>query len=188
MARRGQVLGDVDSAALEAAHAEARERAAAYEVHRRAGRTPEEELAEVAAMSESINDAPLDDLDREDEVYSPERVRDYEVAQEAQGRRLYRVLARHRGTGELAGHTVVAVDGARPEHAEQHDTTVVAGHRGHRLGLLLKADMCRWLREVEPQLVHIRTWNSASNDHMVGVNELLGYRLLGDQLSLQRTV
>ena len=100
---------------------------------------------------------------------------------------MYRVLARHRTTGELAGHTVVVVDGDRPERAEQHDTSVVGSHRGHRLGLLLKADMVLWLREAEPQLETIDTWNAESNDHMIGVNALLGYRIMGREHEYQKS-
>ena len=139
-------------------------------------------------MSAAINDAPTDDLDIEDEVYSPERVRAYEQAQLDKGRRLFRVFARHRGSAELAGHTVVVVDGERPELADQHDTTVVGSHRGHRLGLLLKADMNLWLREVQPQITEISTWNAESNDHMIGVNEAIGYRILGRELELQKSL
>jgi GNAT superfamily N-acetyltransferase len=102
------------------------------------------------------------------------------------GHRLYRLVARHRASGELAGQTVVAVDGERPELGEQHDTSVVAAHRGHRLGALLKLEMLRWLSEAEPQLREIDTWNAESNDHMIGVNEVLGYRVLGRVLDFQR--
>ena len=79
----------------------------------------------MAEMTGSINDAPTDDLDIEDEVFTPERVRGYEDAQLAKGQLLFRVFARHAETGELAGHTVVTVDGERPHLADQHDTTVV---------------------------------------------------------------
>ena len=68
----------------------------------------------MADLTAAINDAPTDDLDIEDGVLSPERVRGYEDAQLAKGHRLYRVFARHRETGDLAGHTVVVVDGERP--------------------------------------------------------------------------
>jgi hypothetical protein len=44
--------------------------------------------------------------------------------------------------------------------------------------VLLKVAMLRWLREQEPQLREIDTWNAVSNAHMVGVNELLGYEVL----------
>ena len=55
----------------------------------------------------AINDAPLDDLDVEDEVFTGDRVAAYENAQIASGYRFYRILARHRRTGEIAGQTVV---------------------------------------------------------------------------------
>ena len=63
-----------------------------------------------------------------------------------------------------------------------------AAHRGHRLGLLLKLEMLRWLAEEEPQLREIDTWNAESNDHMIGVNELLGYRIMGRVLDFQRSI
>jgi GNAT superfamily N-acetyltransferase len=184
---RRQVLADVDFDELRARYDEALPFAQDYELVRRAGATPDDELDAVAEMTAAINDAPTDDLDIEDEVFPPERIRAYEDAQQACGHRLYRVLARHRDTGALAGHSVVVVDGERPELAEQHDTSVVGSHRGHRLGLLLKADMNLWLRDVEPQVVSIDTWNAESNAHMIGVNELLGYRVMGREIEYQRS-
>jgi len=185
---RTQHLAEVDWAVLERLHAEALTAASSYELVRRVGRTPDEELEAVAEMSAALNDAPTDDLDIEDEVYSPERVRAYEDAQLAQDLLLYRVLARHRETGELAGHSVVVVEGERPQLGHQHDTSVVASHRGHRLGLLVKAEMNLWLREEQPQLVSVDTWNAESNDHMIGVNEAIGYRIMGRQLEYQKSV
>ena len=54
--------------------------------------------------------------------------------------------------------------------------------------MLLKTDMNLWLRDVEPQLTEISTWNAESNDFMIGVNEALGYRILGRELELQKTL
>jgi GNAT superfamily N-acetyltransferase len=159
-----------------------------YELVRWPARTPEADLADLAELTAAINDAPTDELDVEDESFPPERIAAYEHAWAARGHRLHRLVARHRRTGRLAGQTVVAVDGERPWLAEQHDTSVVAAHRGHRLGLLLKLEMLRWLAEEEPQVREIDTWNAESNDHMVGVNELLGYRVLGRVLDFQRSL
>ena len=130
---------------------------------------------QVAGITAAINDAPIDDLDIEDEVFTADRIRDYETPRQS-GHRLWRIIARHRRTGEAAGHTAVVVHTERPELAHQHDTAVVRDHRGHRLGLLLKAEMMRWLAEVEPQVNSIDTWNAETNDHMIAVNERLGYR------------
>lgn len=185
---RRQHLAKVDRAEVDRLHAEALAAAASYELFRQVGLTPEAELPAISVLSASINDAPLDDLEIDDEVYPPERIAAYEAAQTGQGHVLHRVVARHRGTGELAGHTVVAVDSRRPSIGHQHDTAVSREHRGHRLGVLLKADMVRWLAEVQPQLETIDTWNAKSNDHMIGVNEVLGYEVLAEAVAYQRSL
>jgi GNAT superfamily N-acetyltransferase len=179
---RRQHLDEVSLDDVRKRYDEAEAAASAYELVRIAGATPDELMPAVAEMSAAINDAPLDDLDIDDEVFPPERIRDYEQAQLANGVRFYRLLARHRETGVLAGHSVVAVEEARDTIGHQHDTTVVRSHRGHRLGLLLKAGMILWLAETEPQLETVDTWNAESNHHMIAVNEMLGYRWMGREL------
>lgn len=186
--KRRQTLARLDRACLEELHADAAAAASDYELLRIRGRTPDDMIGAVAEMTASINDAPTDDLDIEDEVFPVERVMAYEAAQEARHRRFYRIVARHRETGVVAGHTVVAVSEERPWIGDQHDTSVVADHRGHRLGLLLKADMLRWLAEAEPGLATIDTWNMESNGFMIGVNERLGYEVLGREIQFQRGV
>lgn len=186
-------LHDLDGSGAERArfralHDEAARHATAYELVSLTGRTPEDLLPGLVAVTAAINDAPLDDLEYEDEVYDADRVRAYERAQQASGYRMHRVLARHRGTGALVGHTVVCVDTEQPVWAEQHDTAVLPEHRGHRLGLLLKAAMLLHLAEAEPQLRCILTENAASNGPMIDVNERLGHRAAGRQLLFQRRI
>lgn len=185
---RRQHLSELEWESVRAIRDAAAVEAADYEVVRRLGATPDEELEALSEMTAAINDAPTDDLDIEDEVFPAERVHHYESAQLARGFRFHRVFARHRETRQLAGHTVVVVDGERPHLAEQHDTSVVRAHRGHRLGLLLKADMMLWLHETQPQVESIDTWNAESNDHMIDVNEQLGYRIMGRALAFQRSI
>ena len=134
----------------------------------------------------SGNDAPLDDLELEDDNYNPERTRRVEEAQQGRNRDHLRIAARHRSTGELAGHTEVVVERWDPSVAHQLDTAVAPQHRGHRLGLLLKAEMVLWLRERNPQVRTVDTWNAESNDHMIEVNEQLGYRVVARELQFQR--
>jgi GNAT superfamily N-acetyltransferase len=183
---RRQDLLAVDWPALDREYVAAESRATGYELVRIAGAAPAELLPAIAAMTEAINDAPTDDLDFEDEVFTPERIRGYEAAQVAYRRRIYRLMARERSTGVLAGHTIVAVESDRPWYAGQHDTSVLRAHRGHRLGLLLKIGMMRWLRDAEPQLRYVETGNAASNAHMIRVNELLGYEVVGKGIEYQR--
>jgi RimJ/RimL family protein N-acetyltransferase len=165
---------------------EAQRHAMDYDLVRIEGYSPDDLLPGLVEITAAINDAPFDDLDYEDEVFSEERVRAYERAQIESGFRFRRIVARHRPTGDLAGHTVVVVDEEQPTIAEQHDTSVVRAHRGHRLGLLLKAEMLLWLAEAEPQLARIYTWNAESNGPMIAVNDRLGYRPVGRALEFQR--
>lgn len=163
-----------------------REHAGAYEFLTLSGPVPQELLAQLTVLQAAINDAPWDGLEFEAEVFPIERLRGYEQAQAASGRRLHRVIARHRASGDLAGHTVVAVSAERPDYGDQHDTSVVREHRGHRLGLVLKGLMLDYLRRVEPQCRSCDTWNAASNEHMIAVNEVMGFRVTGHSLSYQR--
>lgn len=179
---------DEQVATFRALHDQAAARAGEYELLTFAGTTPDDLLPALVDVVESINDAPIDDLEYEDEVHDVDRIRAYEQAQAQSGFRLYRVVARHRTSGELAGHTVVAVHGDQPTWSEQHDTAVVPAHRGHRLGMLLKSTMLLHLAEVEPQVRTVITDNAGSNDHMVGVNVELGMRVVGHHLLLQRRI
>jgi GNAT superfamily N-acetyltransferase len=186
--QRRQHLAELGPTLARDRYHEAAARAGDYELVRIAGRTPPELLGPLSELTAAINDAPTDDLDVEDEVFSPERLAAFEESTLARGLRLYRVVARHKGTGALAGHTALTVEIDRPALAEQQDTAVARAHRGHRLGLLLKAAMLLWLEDVEPQVRTVDTWNAESNEHMIAVNQALGYRVMGRALQFQMAV
>ena len=44
--------------------------------------------------------------------------------------------------------------------------------------MLVKTAMLDWLAEAEPQLERIVTGNAAVNQHMIAINDQLGYELL----------
>jgi GNAT superfamily N-acetyltransferase/RimJ/RimL family protein N-acetyltransferase len=184
--QRRQDVVALDWNRLGVLYAGAEAKAAGYELVRIPGDVPEDLMPAIVELTAAINDAPTDDLQIEDEKFSPERLRAAEVAQVAAGRRQYRLVARERATGVLAGHTVLAVDVDHPWHGWQYDTSVLRTHRGHRLGLLLKIGMMRWLQDAEPQLRAVNTWNAGSNDHMIAVNELLGFRIVASATAWQR--
>jgi GNAT superfamily N-acetyltransferase len=169
-------------------HAEAGAKATDFELVRLVGSAPQGWLPDLVEVVEAINDAPLDDLEIEDEVFSVERLRLFDAAQAARGHVLYRLMARRVEDGAWAGHTIIAVDRDRPWFGDQLDTSVVRSHRGHRLGLLLKTEMLQWLHAEEPQLRMIDTWNAASNQHMIAVNDQLGFRVVGRSVDWQRRV
>ena len=186
--QRRQHLAELEPGRVQRLYDEAAAASPDYELVRVAGRTPAAMVGAMVELVRAINDAPTDELDVEDEVSTPERLAAYEEGMLARGGRLYRLVARHRKTGDLAGHTVVLVDGARPEVGHQHDTAVERAHRGHRLGLRLKAGMLLWLARAEPQVRLLDTWNAASNDHMISVNDALGYRVVGRKLQFQKAL
>lgn len=186
-AQRQQDLRALSRARVNGLAASAAEVAAAeYELVRMPAAPPDELMPGLVELLGAINDAPLDDLDLEDEVFSAERFHAFHTAQQAHGRRIYHLVARHRSTGVLAGHTIVGVESEHPHYAQQFDTSVLAAHRGHRLGLWLKSVMLGWLAEEEPALRVLDTWNARSNNHMIAVNEALGYRVAATATAYQR--
>jgi GNAT superfamily N-acetyltransferase len=185
---RRQDIAGLDWSVVDRLYDEAVRASSAYELVRVTGRVPDEMLDGVVALTASINDAPKDDLDLEDDVYTPQRLRAYETAQEAHDRKIYRVIARERSTGALAGHTTIVVERERPHIAEQHDTAVDRAHRGHRLGALVKTAMLQWLREREPRVTQLDTWNAESNAHMIGINEQLNYRIVARAIAFQKSI
>lgn len=183
--KRRQHLQRLDTARLDDEFAAAEALAGDYELFRMPKTVPDDLMPAVVELVSAINDAPTDDLDVEDEVFSAERLRAFAVAQRAHRRRTHQLVARHCASGVLAGHTMVAVEAEQPWYGHQFDTSVLAAHRGHRLGLLLKIGMVRWLAEAEPQLRVLDTWNAASNDHMIAVNEAIGYEVVATAAEYQ---
>jgi GNAT superfamily N-acetyltransferase len=156
-------------------HRLAEQAAAAYAVVSWVGLVPDEFIEQAAAVYNAINDAPRD-AEIAPEEWTGQRVR--ERINDLRPRlalRYYTVAARHDGTGELAALTEMAVDPADPGWGHQMFTVVTAKHRGHRLGLLTKIAMLRLLATTEPQLERISTWNARVNEHMIAVNEAIGY-------------
>jgi GNAT superfamily N-acetyltransferase len=176
-ARRRQRLAEVDYAEIDRLYAQAVEAASDYRIERLTPPVPDEVLAELVEVTAAINDAPAGTLTYEDEVFDTARLRDIETARQKRGDILYRVVARHRGTGKVGGHTQVVFNPLEPTLGHVGDTAVARAHRGHRLGMLLKIDMMRWLADEQPQLETIETWNNVDNRYMINVNEAIGYRL-----------
>ena len=156
------------------------ERAAAgYSLVSWTGLVPEEFIEQVADLYTALNDAPHDP-ETEPEVWDAQRVRErINDLRPHFGMRGYAVAARDDATGELAALTEIAVDPADPGWGHQMFTVVTRKHRGHRLGLLVKIAMLELLATAEPQLERIVTWNAQANEHMIAVNEALGYTILG---------
>ena len=91
------------------------------------------------------------------------------------GVRTYTVAAAHDASGELAAMTQLSVVPDSPGWGHQGLTAVTRQHRGHRLGLLVKTAMLGWLAQAEPAIELIDTGNASANDHMIAVNDVLGF-------------
>jgi GNAT superfamily N-acetyltransferase len=137
---------------------------------------PEEWLDGHAELRRRMStDVPLGDLRLEEERWDAERVRDEYRRVLAMGRRIVDTVVRDASSGRLVGYTQVQVSPETPTLGYQQDTLVVREHRGHALGLRLKAANTLAVMEHLPALTAIRTWNADDNRHMLAVNERLGY-------------
>jgi GNAT superfamily N-acetyltransferase len=127
-------------------------------------------------MARMSTDAPMGDLALEPEKWDAARYREKEAQALARGRRRVAAGAVDPATGRLVAYTDIGVSMLQPVVAYQWDTVVDPEHRGHRLGLFIKITNLRELRRVSPTSVSVQTWNAESNEHMVRVNDMLGFR------------
>jgi RimJ/RimL family protein N-acetyltransferase len=121
-------------------------------------------------------DAPRDPgVDHE--VWDAHRIRKVERLGLANGWRYYSVAARHDQTGQLVALTQLGIDPEVPGWAFQHLTAVLQDHRGHRLGLLVKTAMLDLLLGGDTGVRNIVTSNAGPNDHMIAINDQLGFEV-----------
>jgi hypothetical protein len=66
-----------------------------------------------------------------------------------------------------------------PGSITQQDTLVAGGHRGHRLGMLVKVANLRQAQERWPSVRSVLTWNASENQHMLSINIALGFKPAG---------
>jgi GNAT superfamily N-acetyltransferase len=176
-ARRVLVLGKLPAGRVTFLREQAARAATGYSLVSWDGRIPDEYLAGIAAVSNAMADAPHD-AGEEARVWDAARVREHLDLRERQGSHIYTIAALHAASGEMAAFTEVEADRDNPEWGHQLLTAVTREHRGHRLGLLVKTAMLDWLAVAEPALERIVTGNAAVNQHMIAINEELGYELL----------
>lgn len=124
-----------------------------------------------------ISESPNGDLETTDEAFDADRVRHEERRFEAQDRTSYTTVAVYAGN-LLAGHSQLIVPGTDEVNAFQWDTLVLPEHRGHRLGLALKARNLGQARDALVPRRRLHTWNAVGNEPMIAVNERFGYRFV----------
>ena len=172
-------LAEVDRPMLERWVAEAADRAADYELIGWDGPVPDGDyLTRWVDLVVVMNTAPRDDLQMNDWTLTPEEVREDEKVSAAAGIEEWTLVARHRSTGEWVGFHDVSWNPTEPMFVYVGATGVKPEHRGHALGKWLKAVMTLRILDERPDVTHIRTGNADSNDAMLGINKLMGYRPL----------
>ncbi|RIQ13660.1 GNAT family N-acetyltransferase [Jiangella rhizosphaerae] len=166
----------------------ARPHAAGYRIVTWRDRAPDEFVDEYARLEGRMStDAPLGEVDYEPEVWDAARIRTSEQRRERMRRATW-VAAAMAPDGSMAGITEITVSRDSDVTGFQDATIVDPRHRGHRLGLLLKAANLRQLLADRPGLQTVWTWNADSNAHMIAINETLGYQVAGWSAAYQRSL
>jgi GNAT superfamily N-acetyltransferase len=175
--RRLLDVSTVVTADLAAIHAEALEASVGYSTIAWRNQVPAEHVDDLAGLMGLMSvDSPQGELDLEPEIWDVERYRQREASNLARGRMQLCVGAREDRTGHIVGFTAFGIPTGGVDVGYQWETVVRSGHRGHRLGLLLKVVNLRQLMERMPEVRYVNTWNAEENVHMVAVNEKLGFQ------------
>ncbi len=140
------------------------------------GATPPRWLDDIAYLAGRMStDAPLDDLQWEEEIYDAARIQGRDTCWLGRGLRVITTAAQDRA-GRLVAHTHLLGGTTSPWFAWQGDTIVAPEHRGHRLGMLIKVANLKLARRERAELRLIDTCNANSNTYMVSINEAMGFR------------
>jgi len=162
-------LPDVDVSDLAA------EPPAGYRTVQWVNHAPEELVTSYAAARRAIEDAPLGEAAYDSPEWTVERIRRIEAEQRELGTEQRVVVAVHEKSGTVAGFTEIELYPTSKDVAHQYDTVVLPAHRGHGLGLHIKARMAERLRTEHPEITRITTSTGAENIHMIRVNTALGF-------------
>lgn len=141
------------------------------------GPAPAEAVDDLAILYSRMSiDAPLEEMDWEPEQWNAERYLEQEKRIVVSGQQRFSTAARHDESGQIVALTDIGVAHALPDSSYQWATIVLPEHRGHRLGMRVKLANLEFLRRSRPRVTIVNTWNAAINDHMVSINEAIGFR------------
>lgn len=140
------------------------------------GRTPERWLDGIALLHTRMStDAPSAGIEQTEDIWTADRVRAVDDLWADSPRVVLTSVVIHEATGQLVGFTELEVPAESNRAVDQIDTLVLAEHRGHRLGMLLKLTNLRALAAEFPEHTFVETTNAEENRHMLDVNEAVGF-------------
>ncbi|CAH0181300.1 MULTISPECIES: GNAT family N-acetyltransferase [unclassified Microbacterium] len=161
---------------IRAARAVAEQKSAGYRVVQWMLPTPAEHVSGYAWMKEHMStDVPDADLGMPPEKWDAERVARHDERYAQRGTTVLVTAAEHIATGELCAYNELAIDTDPGDTSHQEDTLVLASHRGHRLGMLVKtAGLLAW-HDQHPDSPGVITYNAEENRPMLDINEAIGF-------------
>lgn len=172
-----EVTLPVPDTILDELAAEAAARSGDYELRSWTGPFPDDDLllGYLELSSTLMTEAPMGDNDYEDEAIDIEAHRMHEAVVAKQGRTMYTTIA-IAPDGKIAAFTDLMAPSHETTHVYQWGTLAHRAHRGHRLGLAVKIANLRALQATgEYDGRRLVTWNAEVNDHMIGINERMGF-------------
>lgn len=147
---------------------------------------PEQLLESYCYLSNQLAlDAPSGDIDFEPEGMTPEAFRVRLAKVKEQGRTMFETLAID-ASGQAVAQSTLAVPADDPLRVSQWGTLVHRDHRGHRLGMAVKAANLRAMQQAFPDRQKVLTSNSEDNDHMVAINVTMGFEPVELLVEFQR--
>lgn len=153
-----------------------------------AGVVPDALAESFARARQGMDDMPTGEMDFGEVRWDVAGVREVAEVIARRGERLLTVAALDERDGSVAGYTELVIPADGTGTAQQYDTAVLPVHRGHGLGLWVKAEMLRRAREEFPLLTAVQTDNADDNRHMLALNTALGFRPLRRTVEYQLTL
>ncbi|MET0813411.1 MAG: GNAT family N-acetyltransferase [Microbacterium sp.] len=138
--------------------------------------TPDAWVDDYAWMKSRMStDAPVGDSVMDEETWDAARVRRMEKVWTDSGMAVLVGAAEHIASGRLVAFTELVSFRKPGKPIDQNDTLVLAEHRGHRLGALVKTHTLALGRDAFPEGDRIMTGNAEENRPMLAVNEAMGF-------------
>ena len=132
-------------------------------------------------------EAPTGDIDFEAQQMTPEMHRQAHERDKRSGTTTIATLAID-GAGQAVAVTTLSVDAGGGDRVHQQETIVHRDHRGHRLGLAVKAANLRALQQAFPERTAVYTSNHEDNAQMVAINERMGFHPLELNVGFMRNL